>query len=271
MADVDPNLVRAIAEQVLAALRGGAGGGAAEIHAPIGQCTGDYSKFPELKNLQTAPAPAAAAPVSPAAPQATSLKGVITVSHLRAVKGAIRLAKGAILTPLAQDYIKDKNLNVMTDEQAVMGKVHYGPGPTNTPTFWWIEGRCPSVAKVIEALRPNTLASREQGSPESLRNVVKELAGLVKSKKVTGGLLFVNSAARASVYANRCHSLRAVVGTSDKAVSDGIEHLGANTLIIEYPLLGFKSMMALIKPFIESMHQAPAAVQKELNELMTCG
>jgi hypothetical protein len=277
LADVDSNLVRAIAEQVLLALRGntGSGGGVVNIHAPLGECTGDYSKFTDVK-IQSAPAPVAVAQTvvvsAPSAPPAaTVLKGVITVSHIRAIKGPLRIGKGAILTPLAQDYIRDKHIQVVSDTGAGTGeKISINAG-TNSPTYWWIDGQCPSVAKVIEALRPNTLASRERSSPDNLRLVVKELATLVKNKKVTGALLFVNSAARAVCYANRCHSLRAIVGTSDKAVADGIEHLGANTLILEYPLLGFKSMMALVKPFIESLHQPSAAVQKELSELMTCG
>src|SRR5271154_5299603 len=208
MADVDPNLVKAIAEQVLAAIRVASGGGGSsptEVHAPIGQCTGDYSKFPELKGIQTAPGPEkekgnvmgmpSGPPLAPA-PQGmvpvpvTALKGVVTVSHLRGVRGPIRLAKGAILTPLAQDYIKDKNLNVMTDEQATPVSANAGVAPGNAPTFWWIDGQCPSVAKVIEVLRPNALASRERSSPDSLRSVIKELAGLVKGKKGTDGLLF---------------------------------------------------------------------------------
>ena len=123
MADVDPNLVRAIAEQVLAAIRVAPGGGAsspAEIHSPIGQCTGDYSKFPELKNLQSAPGPVVSAPVpspgsSTTSPSVTALSGVITVSHLKGVKGVIRLAKEAMLTPLAADYIKEKRLHVVTE------------------------------------------------------------------------------------------------------------------------------------------------------------
>ncbi len=273
MADVDPNLVRAIAEQVLLALRGsaGSGGGVVNIHAPLGECTGDYSKFTDVK-IQSAPAPATA-PQSAVSnvPSPTVLKGVITVSHIRAIKGPLHIGKGAILTPLAQDYIRDKNIQIVNELGTASGeKISINTG-AHSPTYWWIDGQCPSVAKVIEALRPNTLASRERSSPDNLRLVVKELAALVKNKKVTGALLFVNSAARAVCYANRCHSLRAIVGTSDKAVADGIEHLGANTLILEYPLLGFKSMMALVKPFIESLHQPSAAVQKELSELMTCG
>ncbi|HUO08718.1 MAG TPA: hypothetical protein VM008_10490 [Phycisphaerae bacterium] len=288
MADVDPNLVRAIAEQVMAALRGAAGGmgSPTEIHSPIGQCTGDYSKFPELKGIQTAPGPGtekgnmmgmpngAPAPqgMAPGGAPVAVLTGVVTVSQLKGVRGTVRLAKGAILSPLAADFVKEQRLNVVSDGQAVATAVNVGAGiATGAPIFWWIGGQCASVAKVVETLRPNVMASRERSSGESLRGVVKELAGLVKSKKVCCGLLFVDSAARAACYANRCHSLRAIVGTNDKAVSDGVEQLGANVLIIEYPQLGYKGMMGLIKPFLESQHAAPAAVLKELNELAACG
>lgn len=307
MADVDPRLVQAIAAQVMAALAGGLrpGGapaadapagdspegvhGPAEVHAPIGICTGDYSKFPELRRLlhmgtqpekqelpgktdgTTALPPGSNGPPAAAAP-VTALKGVITVSQLRTVRGAVRLAKGAILTPLAQDFIRERHVQVMSDEMAPAVKVNGGSAPLagSAPVMWWIEGQCPSVAKLVDALRQNLLASRERGSAENLKSVVKELALLVKNKKVAGGVLFVPSAARAVCYANRCQSLRAVVATNDRAVSEGIELLGANVLVVEYPPFGFKAMLALVKPFVESMQQVPAAVQRELDELRNC-
>ncbi len=253
-----------------------------EIHTPIGQCTGDYSKFPELKNLHSAPAPASSAPPSAGssvppppgpAPTVTALKGVITVSQLRAVRGPIRLAKGAILTPLAHDFIKDHALNVMSDEMAAVVKVNAGTAAATgaaLPTWWWIEGQCPSVAKVVDALRPRLLASTERGAAENLKGAVKELAKLVKSGKVRGGILFVPSAARAVCYANRCPSLRAIVATTERAVSEGLELLGANVLVIEYSQFGFKGMMPLVKPFVEGGSALPAGVAKELNELATC-
>jgi hypothetical protein len=290
--DIDPNLIKAIADQVLAALRGSTPSSApADIHAPIGQCTGDYSKFPELKHLQSAPppapAPAPSLPTSPAplppavsstippappAPPVTALKGVITVNQLRTIRGPIRLAKGAILTALAQDFIKDHALNVMTDEMAQITKVNAGatPNAAALPTFWWIEGQCPSVAKVVDALRPHLLASREPSRPDNLKTAIKELAKLVKTGKVRGGLLFVPSASRAICYANRCPSLRAIVATTERAVSEGLDLLAANTLVIEYSQFGFKGMFPLVKPFIDNHPALTAAVAKDLNELATC-
>jgi hypothetical protein len=242
-----------------------AGGPVQPSHAPI---TG------QARAAGTGPDGTAALPPAVApAPPVTSLKGVITVSHLRNIRGPIRLAKGAILTPLAQDFIRERNVNVLSDEMAPTVTVNGGGTPPagSAPILWWIEGQCPSVAKLVDAMRQRLLASRERGHADNLKNVVKELANLVKNKKVTGGSLFVPSAARAICYANRCQSLRGVVATNDRAVSEGIELLGANVLVVEYPPFGFKAMQALVRPFVESMQNVPAPVQRELDELRNCG
>lgn len=286
MADIDPNLVQAIAAQVMAALQQNAAPQRADVHAPIGICTGDYSKFTELSGLKSAPPPSgttaaaiadAAAGVvnTPVAAPAnvTALKGVVTVAQLKTIRGPVRLAKGAILSPLAAEYIKDKNITILTDMAAAPVSVNSGPAASAVggAIFTWIDGQCPSVAKLLDSLRPNVLASRGKNSPDELKNVVKELAALVRTRKVPGGLLFVNNAARAICYANRCASLRAIVATSDRAVADGIDQLGANVLVIEYPQHGFKSMAALVKPFIESTMSNTVAIEKDLNELRNCG
>ena len=189
--------------------------------------------------------------------------------------GVIRLAKGAILSPDGARFYPRKKMNVVMDYEAATVRVNAGSGGNvgvaEAATFWWIEGRCTNVAKIIEVLRPHVLASREKGSAENLRNVISELSALVKSKRVTGGVLFVGSAARAVCYANRCANLRAIVATNDRAVREGIEHLGANVLVVEYPAFGFEAMMAMIKPFVESMHAAPVGVERELHDLRSCG
>src|SRR4051812_29922406 len=103
-----------------------------------------------------------------------------------------------MLTPLAVDYIKEKHLTVISEEGALGAPVNAGVRDAGVASgariFWWIGGQCPSVAKVVETLRPNVLASRERSAGESLRGVVKELAGLIKMKRVGCGVLFVDSA-----------------------------------------------------------------------------
>ena len=90
MNDADRQLVDTIVQAVMAALRQGGvvsvgppgaqgaavGGARADVQPPLGTCTGDYSKFPELAGrLTSAPPPSLApAPGPLPAPRANPLR-----------------------------------------------------------------------------------------------------------------------------------------------------------------------------------------------------
>jgi hypothetical protein len=129
MTDQEIQLVQMVAAQVIAVLRerGVVGGGAISGHAtgavdikpPIGICTGDYSKFPELagrlfgdsggalsQNEQNAKPQAAMNAAEPIA-----LSGIVTASQLQAAMdaaadGVALLAADARLSPLANDLAR---------------------------------------------------------------------------------------------------------------------------------------------------------------------
>jgi L-fuculose-phosphate aldolase len=127
MADAQDQLVARITRAVEAALKadGIAAGGAGpvQVHPPAGTCTGDYSKFVELRakaagatRSATAPAGLPAAtpppPAAEAAPADVVLAGVITAARLEKLAGVIHLAPGAIVTPLARDLIQARQLRI---------------------------------------------------------------------------------------------------------------------------------------------------------------
>ncbi len=79
------------------------------------------------------------------------------------------------------------------------------------------------------------------------------------------------SAAKAVCYANRCPSVRAIVGTCSKAIEQGVDELGANVLVIEYAHHGPASMGALVDLMIKQAPKVPAQVQRDLTDLQRCG
>lgn len=124
MADVDAKLVEKIAAQVMAAMQGsGAPEAPVSVHAPMGTCTGDYSKFPELagKRNEDHTKTANAERRTPndekerTAPTGSALRGMITAAQLRALKGVARLAADAKLTPLAADYVKAGRIQIVRE------------------------------------------------------------------------------------------------------------------------------------------------------------
>jgi len=232
----------------------------AVVRPPIGQCTGDYSKFPELAGqFASAPTPT---PVS-----AIALTGIVTANQLqeamdKAPDGVAVLTNDARLTPLANDLARQLPQRIRRGEQAL------GNAPSATANWlWWLEGQCTAVTSLVSQ-RSHLL--RAVGGT-SLIQVVRNLATAVKSKQAAGGVLFVPNAARAMCYANRASTLRAVVGTCPQALEQGINELGANVLVIEYPYVKPDVMTTMMDHFINRSPSVPPNIQRELADLQRNG
>jgi hypothetical protein len=267
--DASPELVKKITEAVLAALAGRADSGAAPttVHAPMGICTGDYSKFPELAGKQAGAAPPAAE--NSAAPTGPVFSGVVTASKLQGLERIIYLAPGARLSPLAMDVAKQRGLKVQTVADAVAAP-HKPASGAGGIWLWWMQGHCPSAARVIEQLSGKAVEAVTGSTGQDLPAAIRGIAGALGSSKAKLAVLFVPAAARAVCLANRCPGLRAVVGTCRQAVQEGIELLGVNVLVLEYPHHAFKSMAELTGLFLTSSGYPPKEVQQQLADLAAC-
>ena len=296
-------LVQTITEQVIKTLQGGGqdlprqdfrgpSGSPdqtppAVIRPPIGVCTGDYSKFPELAGRSVGASP----PTSPTAPAMATipLSGIVTASQLQEAMnlspdGVATLTNDARLTPLANDLVRqhpDRVCRTPGTPPVPPGSPAVGtspgrsgapiPGsPADWPWFWWIDGSCPAVHELTSARAGSLRSSGAARHPAALAQVVRDLAGALKSQPIAGGLLFVHNAARAMCFANRCAAIRAVVGTCGEAVEQGIAELGANVLVIEYPHQGPRAMEAMVDRVMQQQPQPPPTIQRELADLHRC-
>ena len=317
MADADDNLVQMIAREVinvlrergqLEALRSSDGAPSpaaspAEVRPPIGTCTGDDSKFPELHVREDAPAPGspgangvaetpiapadpgAAAPVTPGTPDAPDapqapdnripLTGIVTANQLQdamnaSPDGVVLLAPDARLSPLGNDLARQFPERVRR-ASPVGGNPARAGEAADLPWLWWLDGHSDVVNRLTAArgrvIRPMTTVGRAG----ALTQVVRELAEQLKRKRIAGGVLFVPSAAVAMAYANRCASIRAVVGTGEQTLDEGVGQLGANVLIIEYPHHGERPMAAMVDRMLEQTPKASPQIQRDLADLHRCG
>ncbi|MCE9590409.1 MAG: hypothetical protein K8S99_07790 [Planctomycetes bacterium] len=280
MATPDPQLVQLITQQVIAVLRErgivpGAGAAAqarVEIRPPMGVCTGDYSQFPELAGRNVG------AEKQDAKPQAAAvlpLTGIITANQLQAAMdassgGAVVLAVDARLSPLANDLAR-KFPNRIQRASASSNKSENPADAADLPWLWWIDGSCPVVSQVTTERSARLRASSAPHSPASLSGVVRELASAIKARRVAGGILFVHNAARAMCLANRCASIRAVVGTCGEAVEQGVTELGANVLVVEYPHHGYRGVSQMVDRMLQQPPKPPASIERELADLHRCG
>lgn len=134
--------------------------------------------------------------------------------------------------------------------------------------LWWMDGRCATVEKLMGQMRGKL--SPVGGGAKQLVGAIRSLAKQVAHGGAAGGVLFVQSGALAGCFANRCASLRAVVGTCGEAAMQGVNLLGANVLIVEYPHHGVESMRGMIEDFVGAERGRLDGVARQLEELGTC-
>jgi ribose 5-phosphate isomerase RpiB len=203
--------------------------------------------------------------------------------------GAIVLPYGARLTPLAVDWIRSKRISVGYGPDSLLpspgtpgeGKGWGSSRPSPQPSpgvpgegviLWWCDGPCGAAKAAFGAQsRETRLAPIELTSePTQLTSVIKHLAAQIKSSQADGGVLLVKSAAEAIVYANRCPSLRAIVGTCLESVDQAMNAIGANVLILEYPYKSLPQIRNLLARFARGPRNAPDQIQHRLKELASC-
>jgi ribose 5-phosphate isomerase RpiB len=200
--------------------------------------------------------------------------------------GHVTLPYRARLTPLAQDWVRAKRVVLGYsdgDAQAVNAAAspagaadsaaqHSSAGARGA-TLWWCDGPCGPAKAALIAYEKESLL-RALDVPQDARRiatVVKTVASEVKSGQAGGAVLMVKTGAAAQVFANRCPSLRAVLGTCLEAVEQGIQQVGANVLVVEYPHQTLQQMKNMLARFVRARRELPEDVRRQLEELASCG
>ena len=212
--------------------------------------------------------------------------------------GRLVLPYRARLTPLAQDWLKHKRVAIGysgdgTVTVASAASPPAAPAPDNAPPpvsgraqhaglaapatgdpfVWWCEGPCGPAKAALVAQEKESNLSPMQLAPGATQIVaaVKQLAANVKAGRISGGVLMVQNGAAAMVFANRCPSLRAVMGTCLEAVEQGVQLVAANVLVIEYAHKTLPQVKNLLARFVRGKRELSEDVRRQLLELASCG
>jgi hypothetical protein len=218
--------------------------------------------------------------------------------------GQLVLPYRARLTPAAQDWVRLKKIMLgYSDEQntpfrgrsqngasvGATGAIGAGaakdvdvpssakqdggiPAATGT-LLWWCDGPCGAAKAAITAQAKESLLRAVEIPPDAKQivPVVKAIARELKSGTATSAALVVQNAASAMVFANRCSSIRAVVGTCLEAVEQGIQQVAANVLVIEHPYKTLQQVKNMLARFARAKRELTPDVQRQLAELASCG
>ncbi|MGB7159443.1 MAG: RpiB/LacA/LacB family sugar-phosphate isomerase, partial [Tepidisphaeraceae bacterium] len=139
--------------------------------------------------------------------------------------------------------------------------------------LWWCDGPCGQAkAALAQQSRESSLLPLDlPASADNLVRAIKRIASEVKSGRASGGILLVQTGAAAIVYANRCPSLRAILGTCRQSVEQGVQQLAANVLVIEYPYHSLPQVRNILLPFVRGRAEVSDDLKRQLAELASCG
>jgi ribose 5-phosphate isomerase RpiB len=195
--------------------------------------------------------------------------------------GQIVLPYQARLSPLARDWVRAKRIAIGYGDVTAELSPKLGSSsalPAESPKLagkylWWCDGPCGSAKGAIVGLsrEANLAAMQFPADGKQIAAVVKALAGEIKSGRIEGGVLLVKSGAVAMVLANRCPSLRAVLGTCIDSVEQGIRLIGANVLVIEHPYVTLMQARNLVSRFVRAKRELSDEMKKLIGEVAACG
>ncbi len=211
---------------------------------------------------------------------------------LHKTSGQVVLPYRARLTPLAADWVRAQRIVVGYAEDpaeasaaasershgAITGnggavETHAASASGSRAFVWWCDSPCgPAKAALGGLAREHEMRPLDDaGDARHLVAVVKNVATQVKQDEAAGAILVVGAGASAMLYANRCPSLRAVLGTSIDAVEQGMRQVAANVLVIEHPHQTLMQMRNLMSRFMRGQRAMGDEVRRHLLELSTCG
>jgi Ribose/Galactose Isomerase len=208
------------------------------------------------------------------------------LQDLHKTNGHVRLPVGARVTPLGSDWLRSKSIGVMYGEDPVPERAGLAEPPASaggnsrasapaTPgtILWWCDGPCgqAKAALAAQARESNLQPSPVPPEAKYLVGAIKHLAGEIRNDHAAAGIMLVQTGAAAVVYANRCPSLRAILGTCRDAVQQGVDVVGANVLVIEHPYQTLPQVRNLLSQFLRMRRDVSDDVKRQMKELATCG
>lgn len=198
------------------------------------------------------------------------------LEQLHKAHGRVILPPDARLTPLATDWLRARKLSIAWADAAPVAAAAAPLPASAAPVgglLWWCDGPCGQAKAALSAferpanLRPLGVNPSEPAFIEAIRAVAVEL----RDRRAQGAIFLVRSAGAAMVFANRCPSIRAVLGTCLDAVDQAAGAVGANVLVLEYPYKTFSQLRTLIGRFVRGPFDLPDAARRQLQELASCG
>lgn len=167
----------------------------------------------------------------------------ILLEEMRRAGAEIRIAREALITPAARDWLKENAVPVTWDDgtkaKRTLATV-MDPALPELRTIRTLLDRRGGLADVIEPV----------GGRTGIASATRRLCGKVFRREVSKGVVFVQDGAMPVCIANKHVGIRAALGVNVPFVEEACRELGINVLVIEYPTQTTYQMKQMIDRFL---------------------
>jgi hypothetical protein len=208
--------------------------------------------------------PSAAEPAASAANRdATTLRITDRVVSLAALEGKLNgtgrvvIASGAVITPAAQDYLRECGVQVHREncQSQSPGRATNAVVAAAETTF--------DAAGFVSSLRQRGATVSLAGAGEITRVISQLTTDILRSQHIA--LLLTDQPALAVCLANRTRGARAFSADNEEDVRRGMAAIGANLLVLEPRGRSLFQLTRLAAAFIDAeSHECPAAYREAL-------
>jgi len=178
----------------------------------------------------------------------------VMLEELRRQGADLRLAKDAIITPAARDWLKEHAVPVTWEESAGSDSAGSLAAVMNPalPELRAMRTMLDRVGGLKEVLEPPP-------GPIGLASATGRLCTMISRREVARGVVFAQDGALPVCIANKYAGIRAALGVNVPMVEEACRQLGINVLVIEYP----RQTTYQVKQMIDRLKTAPAAASAE--------
>jgi len=168
----------------------------------------------------------------------------------------VALAKGGHVTPLAQDTLRARRVNVVGDDATVDEARLAPPAKVARVAIGSDHGGVGLKKLLREQLRGRGLAVEDVGTestePVDYPDIALAVARLVACGEADAGIVIDGAGLGSAIAANKVNGVRAAMCTDTTLARYARQHNGANVLSLGATLVGAEQALEIVRTFLET-------------------
>jgi len=180
---------------------------------------------------------------------------------------AVMLAKGGHVTPLAQDTLKERRIDVIVEGRASAEDASLAPAADIRSVAIASDHTGIRLRQALVAfLRGRGLAVNDLGTdstePVDYPDVAAGVATLVSRREADAGIVIDGAGIGSAIAANKVKGVRAVMAMNETIARYSREHNGANVLTLGATLVSVEEAKAIVTMWLTTPMREPRYIRR---------